>query len=75
MDIQFEVSFYLVAAAGGMSVVAAACNLLRRYPNFEPAEMRENLLDDYDNMDLDLPGTPDYYAPMSFMPPPPAYTP
>ena len=81
VEISFDVSFYLIAAAGGMSVIAAACNLLRRYPPYDnsPAEQRENLLDDYDGMDFGLPPTgqpgPDFYSPMSYMPPPPAYSP
>ncbi len=37
VEVQFDVSFYLVAGAGGMSVVAAACNLLRRPPPPEPS--------------------------------------
>ena len=37
VEVQFDVSFYLVAGAGGMSVVAAACNLLRRPQPLEPS--------------------------------------
>ena len=40
------------------------------------SEQREHLLDDYDGMDPPVLGPqPDYYAPMNYMPPPPAYTP
>ncbi len=40
------------------------------------SEQREHLLDDYDGMDPPILGPqPDYYAPMNYMPPPPAYTP
>ncbi len=80
VEIGFDVSFYLIAAAGGMSVIAAACNLLRRYPPYDNnSEQRENLLDDYDGMDFGLPqgsaAGPDFDSPMSYMPPPPAYSP
>jgi hypothetical protein len=79
VEIRFDVSFYLIAAAGGMSVIASACNLLRRYPPYEhSSEQRESLLDDYDGMDFGLPQGPpgpDFYSPMAYMPPPPAYSP
>jgi len=89
VEVRFDVSFYLVAAAGALSVIAAACNLLRRYRNpYEsspphllhqrdallPIHHRDPLLRSVDGLDCH-PLTPDYYAPMSNLPPPPAYTP
>ena len=80
MDIQFDISFYLVAGAGGMSVISAACNLLRRHAPLHSErgdhEARENLLDDYEGMEFrGATLTPDYYAPINYVPPPPAYSP
>ena len=78
VEIRFDVSFYLVAGAGGMSVIAAACNLLRRYPPHardRDEDQRENLLDDYDGMDFGHVHGPDFYSPMTFLPPPPPYSP
>ena len=77
IDMRFDVSFYLIAAAGGLSVIGAACNLMRRYPNYNRSPTREHheaLLSDYEGMDIPLPQTPDYFSPMN-LPPPPAYTP
>ena len=65
-----------MAAAGGMSVIAAACNLLRRYPPHDhSSDHREALLEDYDGIDIGALQSADLYAPMNYMPPPPAYSP
>ncbi|KAH9492728.1 hypothetical protein Btru_026176 [Bulinus truncatus] len=76
--VTFDVSFYLVTAAGGMSVLATAFNCLRRHPANESIEPSRN--SDYlyfDDTEVLLPPvspTTDF-ASLSNFPPPPAYTP
>lgn len=71
--IEFDISFYLVTAAGGLSVIATAFNCLKRHPVYEDSQ-GESLLDDYDGMDvLPPPIVPESHMPNSA--PPPAYTP
>ena len=72
---QFSVSIYLVAAAGGMSVIAAACNLLKRHqPIDNGGDQQERLIDDIDGLGM---GVADPYGPLDFItpPPPPPYAP
>lgn len=71
--IDFDISFYLVTAAGGLGVIATAFNCLRRHPVYEESQ-GESLLDDYEGMDV-LP--PPLHEPplLNLSPPPPAYTP
>lgn len=76
IQIRFEMSFYLIAAGGGMSVAATACNLLRR-PHFSSSTQsdvcdHQRLIESFDAAALDsslqnemIPG----------IPPPPPYTP
>lgn len=71
--VTFDVSFYLVAAAGGMAVLATACNCLRRYAMYEDSQA-DDLLNDVEDIDI-LP-VPSGEPPMpTNMPPPPAYSP
>ncbi len=74
--VQFDVSFYLVAAAGAVAVIATACNLLRRYPPPGHHEDRDALVNndelDVPDVDLILGGGGDV---MSNMAAPPAYSP
>lgn len=78
VKVTFDVSFYLVAAAGGVGVIATAMNCLRRYPTHD--QQAESLLDEYDGMEGAFPGLPPpdipvgQSSPMSNLPPP-AYTP
>ncbi|KAL4231964.1 hypothetical protein ACF0H5_009541 [Mactra antiquata] len=71
--VDFDVSFYLVTAAGGLSVIATAFNCLRRHPVYEDNQ-GEALLDDYDGMDV-LPPLPVPDPHILNLTPPPAYTP
>ncbi|XP_074641549.1 transmembrane protein 127-like isoform X2 [Tubulanus polymorphus] len=74
VEVTFDVSFYLIATAGAMSVIATACNCLRRHPR----DIEPHLLDDYDHDIWDLygQGAPATQIPeQSCLPPPPAYTP
>lgn len=73
VEVDFDVSFYLVAAAGGVAVLATASNCLRRYPIYEESQT-ESLLDDYDGVEALLPPGPEASA-LAQMPPPPAYSP
>ena len=57
--VTFDVGFYLISAAGAISVIGASCNCLKRYPS-RSNEHTEHLLDDYDGADFQ---------------PPPAYAP
>lgn len=71
--VDFDVSFYLVTAAGGVSVLATAFNCLKRPTLYEDSQ-GESLLDDYDGMDILPPLVPEP-PPLLNLPPPPAYTP
>lgn len=70
VEVGFDISFYLVAGAGAISVIATACNCLRRYP---PIDMDDqaNLLEDYDGFEPPGPPAPE----LTMLPPPPAYEP
>ncbi|KAK6185788.1 hypothetical protein SNE40_007941 [Patella caerulea] len=74
VDVTFDVSFYLVTAAGGISVFSVAFNCLRRRSSFE--EPRHNyVMNDYDDLNSLLPPPEPEIAPMANLPPPPAYSP
>lgn len=68
--VTFAVSFYLVAGAGGASILATAANLLRHYPS----EEEEQALELLSEMEEAEPYGPDYEVVNQFQPPP-AYTP
>lgn len=70
VDVTFDVSFYLITAAGAMGVIATAMNCLQRYPSLD--NQSEALLDDYDGVEFPIPPTEPQNLPV---PPPPAYTP
>ncbi|XP_045189484.1 transmembrane protein 127-like [Mercenaria mercenaria] len=70
--IDFDISFYLVTAGGGLSVIATAFNCLKRHPLHEDSQ-GESLLDDYEGMDILPPPVPE--PPLLNLPPPPAYSP
>ncbi|XP_039910344.1 transmembrane protein 127 [Hirundo rustica] len=69
--VTFAVSFYLVAGAGGASILATAANLLRHYPSEEEEQALE-LLSEMEEAEGSY--GPDYEAAQQFQPPP-AYTP
>ena len=46
IDVSFDVSYYLVVLAGGLSILAAAFTLIRRYPSDEDEQL-ERLLEEY----------------------------
>ncbi|CAH1783039.1 unnamed protein product [Owenia fusiformis] len=76
--VTFDVSFYLIAGAGAVSVIATACNLLKRYPVYEEeASDREHLMDNYDDMDPVSTEGPPVVPSTQPVPsvPPPAYSP
>lgn len=85
-QVSFDVSFYLITAAGVMSVVAVACSCLRRYPFLEhegqPSARAVAILDEQFNDDTEnlLGVTPPSFpghdlSPLANLPPPPPYTP
>lgn len=73
VNVKFDISFFLIAAAGAVGVLATALNCLRRYPSYDDSPS-EALLDDFDGMEGLLAPGPDSAA-MANIPPPPAYTP
>ena len=77
IDVNFGVSFFLITAAGSVSVIAAACNLLRRHP-VSPAPRRhqhdqdlESLLSDIENTDFITDAQSSPTIQLSRTPPPP----
>nr|XP_009942351.1 PREDICTED: transmembrane protein 127 [Opisthocomus hoazin] len=68
--VTFAVSFYLVAGAGGASILAPAANLLRHYPT----EEEEQALELLSEMEENEPYPAEYEVINQFQPPP-AYTP
>ncbi|OBS76886.1 hypothetical protein A6R68_16642 [Neotoma lepida] len=68
--VTFAVSFYLVAGAGGASILATAANLLRHYPT----EEEEQALELLSEMEENDPYPAEYEVINQFQPPP-AYTP
>lgn len=46
IDISFDISYYLVVLASGLSILATACTLIRRYPTDEDEQL-ERLLEEY----------------------------
>lgn len=79
VQVTYDVSFYLVTAAGGVGVIATAMNCLRRHHTHD--QLTESLLEDYDGLEGVFPVLPppdipvEQSSPMSNLPPPPAYTP
>ncbi|XP_058245129.1 transmembrane protein 127 [Hemibagrus wyckioides] len=69
--VTFAISFYLVAGAGGASILATAANLLRHYPTEEEEQALE-LLSEMEESSETYPV--DYDVANQFQPPP-AYTP
>lgn len=69
--VTFAISFYLVAGAGGASILATAANLLRHYPTEEEEQALE-LLSEMEDSSETFPT--DYDITNQFQPPP-AYTP
>ncbi|XP_043966903.1 transmembrane protein 127 [Gambusia affinis] len=69
--VTFAISFYLVAGAGGASILATAANLLRHYPTEEEEQALE-LLSEMEDSSETFPA--DYDVANQFQPPP-AYTP
>lgn len=69
--VTFAISFYLVAGAGGASILATAANLLRHYPTEEEEQALE-LLSEMEDSNETYPV--DYDIANQFQPPP-AYTP
>lgn len=71
VTVTFDISFYLIAAAGGMGVFATALNCLRRYPVNED-DQSHSLLEAEHAIDCVPPepigGLPDNH------PPPPPYS-
>ncbi|XP_005097510.1 transmembrane protein 127 [Aplysia californica] len=76
VEVTFAASFYLITAAGGMSVLATACNCLRRHKGVEAEHVRQ--ADRYfDDTEALLPPPPpeEDSSPLSNLPPPPPYAP
>lgn len=88
--VTFDASFYLITAAGGVSVLATACNCLRRHSIYSSSSSSsssshrtilsaDHLCDDDTESLLPLPpSTPMFDNEMDMiadLPPPPAYTP
>lgn len=67
VEVTFDISFYLITAAGAMGVIATGMNCLQRNPSLD--NQSEALLQDYDGVDFHIPPEP------QTIPPPPAYTP
>ncbi|XP_061448785.1 transmembrane protein 127 isoform X2 [Rhineura floridana] len=70
VNVTFAFSFYLVAGAGGASILATAANLLRHYPT----EEEEQALELLSEMEENEPYPAEYEVINQFQPPP-AYTP
>lgn len=78
VEVTFDVSFYLITAAGGMSVIATACNCLRRHSSYEMSESSRHAADHiyFDDVEALLPPSPtSEHSSQSNLPPPPAYSP
>ena len=81
VNVTFDVSFYLITAAGGVSVLATACNCLQRPKAYGSEQLRHR--DAYfDDTEALLAATPATFMQESFshqvnvnLPPPPPYTP
>ncbi|XP_052770998.1 transmembrane protein 127-like [Mya arenaria] len=74
--VDFAISFYVITAAGGLSVLATAFNCLCRYPLYEDSQ-GESLLDEYEGLEalLPPPPAPDRSLSPNSLPAPPAYSP
>ncbi|XP_013411328.1 transmembrane protein 127, partial [Lingula anatina] len=78
VEVHFDVSFYLVTAAGAVSVIAVACNLLQRYPPIHDSRRssdRHRLMEDFDGMEVIPPLGAELIPPVTNVPPPPPYAP
>ena len=74
IDVAFDVSYYLIVTASGLSILATAFTLIRRYPNDEDEQI-ERLLEEYTggyeeslHVERSLPAPP---SPPPGPPPPP----
>lgn len=76
VEVKFDISFYLITAAGSIAVLATAANLLHK-PQTLDEESVNGLLEDYDGLETFSIGYPSRVdvSPMHFLPPPPPYTP
>ena len=54
IDIAFDVSYYLIVLASGMSILATAFTLLRRYPSDDDHNQLELILDEFAGNDAEL---------------------
>ena len=54
IDIAFDVSYYLIVLASGMSILATAFTLLRRYPSNDDHHQLELILDEFAGTDAEL---------------------
>lgn len=76
VEVEFSVSFYLIAAAGAMSVIATACNLLKKpslrdHRSSHPYERLNTVPDDSDILtQMGLSDDDGSYVPSSAPPPP-----
>ncbi|BFY98200.1 hypothetical protein BsWGS_01240 [Bradybaena similaris] len=77
VEVTFDASFYLITAAGGMSVIATACNCLRRHSVYNVSDSARHADHVYfDDVEALLPPLPSSDSGShSNYPPPPAYTP
>lgn len=74
VEVKFDISFYLVTAAGSVAVLASAANLLKRYPPDDSQD--DSLLDEFDGLEtfsVNYPRSDMAY--MQYVAPPPPYTP
>jgi len=83
IEVTFDASFYLITAAGGMSVLATACNCLRKPKNYGTEQFRnqdmyfddtEALLGATQAANMEESVSPLSNFPSNY-PPPPPYTP
>lgn len=77
IEVKFDVSFYLITAAGSVAVLASAANLLKRYSTEDNQD--DVLLEDYDGLEtfsVNFLSRPELsHVPFVAPPPPPPYTP
>ncbi|XP_070540034.1 transmembrane protein 127-like [Ptychodera flava] len=74
VEVKFDVGFYLIAGAGGLSVIVVATNMLKRYPTYD--DSGDDGSDDWDNEFFNMPPTFSPAVPSSqVVPAPPAYAP
>ncbi|XP_077992290.1 transmembrane protein 127-like [Glandiceps talaboti] len=74
VEVKFDIGFYLIAGAGGLSVIVVATNMLRRYPMCD--DNGDDGRSDWENEFTDLPPTfAQSEASVQNLPAPPAYAP